>query len=292
MRGSCLSRNLNLLIRLTLSLSTLKLPAMKLYRLPSLACNPVSLAPRTFVGTNNWPGFRRFQGGSKATLPNRSLLQISYLSQRSAPESAPRQSSTYIPDVQRPSCFSTGSALDQATRCDTFGQPVIHSLFENRTGTWQYVVADPSTLSAVIIDPVLNFDPVTQVITSDTADSLLSLVKHHRYEVTRILETHIHADHLTAASYIQHSLSREQARRPPICIGKRIEQLQDMFGRRYGIPAQEYQGAFDKLLEDDEIFPIGKLDAQAVHLPGHTPDHLGYKIGGKTYISLFTSNPF
>lgn len=256
---------------------------MKLYRLPPLTYIPVSPAPRTFVGTNNWHCARRFNGVSNATSHHRSSLQVSYSTQRSASKSASHQSSFHPANVQHLSCFSTGSAFDYTARCDTH-EPLVHSVFENKTGTWQYVVADPSSLSAVIIDPVLDFDPVTQVITTDTADSLLSLVNHHHYEVTRILETHIHADHLTAASYIQHSLFRDQAKRPPICIGKRIEQLQDMFGRRYGISAHEYQGAFDQLLDDDEIFSIGKLEAQAVHLPGHTPDHLGYRVGGKTTI--------
>lgn len=254
---------------------------MKLYRSLSFLCKPVTLASRVFVRANTQPRFVR-QAGSKATFSNQSTIKIPALSCSLAPGSSCGQGSTHIPDTQRTSYFSTGSHLSQSSSSNTFGQPVIHSVFENRTGTWQYVVADPTTLSAVIIDPVLNFDPTTRIITSESADLLLSLIKHHGYKVNRILETHIHADHLTAASYIQNSLAREQAQRPQICIGKRIEQLQEMFGRRYGIPAQEYQGAFDHLFDDDEIFSIGSMNAQAVHLPGHTPDHLGYKIGGKS----------
>ncbi|OJJ37494.1 hypothetical protein ASPWEDRAFT_738670 [Aspergillus wentii DTO 134E9] len=171
----------------------------------------------------------------------------------------------------------------------TSGQPIIHSVFEKKTETWQYVVADPSTSSAVVIDPVLDFDPVTRAITSESADSLLSLVKQHRYQVDRILETHIHADHLTAASYIQNALAKQQTQRPALCIGKRIGQVQDLFGQRYSVAVHEYRGVFDHLFDDDEMFDIGDLRAQAIHLPGHTPDHLGYKIGDNVFCgdSLF-----
>lgn len=250
---------------------------MKLYRQLPLMCNSASSAARTSVRANTQPCFPLHH-----TLTNWNTFKANYLSRSLTSASACPQGSTSLSGMQRKSCFSTESPQCQRGSSDAVGQPAIHSVFESKTGTWQYVVADPSTSSAVIIDPVLNFDPTTRIITSESADLLLSLVKHHGYEVNRILETHIHADHLTAASYIQHSLAREQTWRPPICIGKRIEQLQDMFGRRYGIPAQEYKGAFDHLFDDNEIFSIGNLDAQAVHLPGHTPDHLGYKIGGKT----------
>lgn len=158
--------------------------------------------------------------------------------------------------------------------------PTIHDVFESNTGSWQYVAADPSTSTAVIIDPVLDYDPASQAISTDSADSLLSLIEEKGYKIDRILETHVHADHLTAASYIQKRL-QEQGHRPPIGIGRRIEQAQKRFGQRYEISPAEYENVFDKLFDDDETFKIGQVTAQAIHLPGHTPDHLGYKIGGK-----------
>lgn len=161
-------------------------------------------------------------------------------------------------------------------------EPIIHDVFETKTGTWQYVVADPSTSSAVIVDPVLDYDPVTQAITTSTADALLDLVKEKGYKIDWILETHAHADHLTAATYLQRRLAETQDHKPPIGIGKRIEQVQERFGSRYGVSVKEFNGVFDKLFDDDETFSIGNLKATAIHLPGHTPDHLGYKIGGKT----------
>ncbi|ETI24238.1 hypothetical protein G647_03607 [Cladophialophora carrionii CBS 160.54] len=162
-------------------------------------------------------------------------------------------------------------------------EPVVHDVFEETTGTWQYVVADPATLTAVIIDPVLDYSPTTHTVSTEAADSLLSLIMFWGYKVDMILETHAHADHLTAASYLQHRLALQQGHRPLIGIGKRIGQVQRLFGERYGIPKDEYEDVFDKLFDDDETFAIGGLEAKATHLPGHTPDHLGYKIGNNVF---------
>lgn len=160
-------------------------------------------------------------------------------------------------------------------------EPIIHDVFEHDTGTWQYVVADPSSKTAAIVDPVLDFDRTNQSINTRTADSLLALVKEKGYRVDWILETHVHADHLTAASYLQSRLAREQGYSPSIAIGKRIGQVQRFFGKRYGVPEDQYGVVFDHLMDDDEEFEIGNLSATAMHLPGHTPDHMGYRVGGK-----------
>ncbi|KAH8433073.1 MBL fold metallo-hydrolase [Aspergillus melleus] len=169
------------------------------------------------------------------------------------------------------------------------GEPTIHDVFESNTGTWQYVVADPSTLAAVIIDPVLDYDAATNSVATTSADALLALVREKGYTVEKILETHVHADHITAASYLQNRLAELQGHAPPIGIGKRIEQVQKLFSHRYGVPEQEYKGIFDKLFDDNEVFNVGRLEAIAIHLPGHTPDHLGYKIGDNVFCgdSLF-----
>ncbi|KAJ5158925.1 uncharacterized protein N7500_008576 [Penicillium coprophilum] len=195
---------------------------------------------------------------------------------------SPRSSS--IPTghpIQRQVSYSTASS--------TSTDPVIHDIFEPTTSTWQYIIADPSTSTAVILDPVLNYDPATQAVTTHAADSLLSSVKEKGYKIDKILETHAHADHLSAASYLQKRLAQEQDHKPPICIGKRIEQVQKLFAERYGVPPKEYTGVFDKLFDDDETFTIGNLKGMAIHLPGHTPDHLGYMIGENIFCgdSLF-----
>lgn len=166
-------------------------------------------------------------------------------------------------------------------------EPTVHDIFEPVTGTWQYIVADPSTQAAVIIDPVLNYEPATQTITTTAADALLALVQERGYQIERIIETHAHADHLTASAYLQHQLNQIQGSNPPIGIGKRITQVQNLFGHRYQIGKREYEQVFDHLFDDDESFTIGEMTATALHLPGHTPDHLGYKIGG-TYSATHT----
>ncbi|KAJ5329318.1 hypothetical protein N7452_009708 [Penicillium brevicompactum] len=177
--------------------------------------------------------------------------------------------------------LSTGRTSYSTTASSN--EPVIHDVFDDVSGTWQYIVADPTTSTAVIIDPVLNFDPATQAITTRSADSLLALVEARNYKIVKILETHAHADHLSAASYLQTHIMKSQDHKPPICIGKRIEAVQRLFSQRYGVPTSEYKQVFDKLFDDDESFSIGNMTAEAIHLPGHTPDHLGYMIGGKSY---------
>ncbi|GAB7358606.1 hypothetical protein MBLNU230_g3837t1 [Neophaeotheca triangularis] len=159
----------------------------------------------------------------------------------------------------------------------------IDSVHHPATGTWQYLVADPNTYDAVIIDPVLDFDVATQTITTANAENLVSTIKAKGYNIVRILETHAHADHLTASAYLQQVLGSIQGSKPPICIGKRITEVQKTFGEKYGVPASELENAFDHLLEDDETFQIGDIQAKVVHLPGHTPDHVGYMIGDNIF---------
>lgn len=161
-------------------------------------------------------------------------------------------------------------------------EPVVHPCFESQTGTWQYVVADPATNTAVIIDSVLDFDPAKNTISTTSADALLSLVQEKGFTVDRLLETHAHADHLTAAKYLQSQLETRQGTRPQVCIGKRIAQVQERFASKYGIQQEDCAGMFDKLFDDDEEFSVGQLTAKILHLPGHTPDHIGYVIGCKS----------
>ncbi|KAI1322159.1 beta-lactamase-like protein [Xylariaceae sp. FL0255] len=171
-------------------------------------------------------------------------------------------------------------------------EPFIHDVFHNESGTWQYLIVDPSSSAAAIVDPVLDFNPATRVISTKAANSLLSLIVESGYHIDRILETHVHADHLTAAFYLQRRLAEVQGFTPPIGIGKRVDQVQALFGARYGVPPEEYQCVFDKLFDDDEAFQIGTLDITAIHLPGHTPDHMGYKVGDNVFCgdSLFIAD--
>lgn len=170
-------------------------------------------------------------------------------------------------------------------------QPIVHSQFEPKTSTWQYIVACPDTKQAVIIDPVLDYDQATLSIDTATARSLLDKVNSLGYSIVRLLETHVHADHLSAAHFLQKTLVATGKPKPPICIGRRIRSVQENFARRYGIPDEELKDAFDKLWDDDEKFNIGNLTAQVLHLPGHTPDHIGYLIGDNIFSGDSIFNP-
>ncbi|KID85359.1 Beta-lactamase-like protein [Metarhizium guizhouense ARSEF 977] len=179
--------------------------------------------------------------------------------------------------------FSAAQSAENTATPDASFQPIIHDVFEEKTGTWQYVVVDPNTLTATIIDSVLDYDPLARTISTHSADKILSLIKRMGYRVDSILETHIHADHLTAARYLQTSLHKEQGYLPLITVGKRIVHIQELFRQKYGLSEEETRGVFDRFLDDDERFHIGSLEAQAIHLPGHTPDHMGFKIGDNIF---------
>ncbi|KAL8400969.1 hypothetical protein RB594_001115 [Gaeumannomyces avenae] len=174
----------------------------------------------------------------------------------------------------------------------TINEPIIHSVFEPQTSTWQYIVADPTTKAAVIIDPVLDYDPARNAISTTTADGLLAMAEEQGYTVEWLLETHAHADHLTAAAYLQHRLEAMGNKKAGICIGKRIVGVQEQFAKRYGIEGPEYMAAFDRLLEDDEVLRLGRLEVKVMYLPGHTPDHLGYLVGSNVFCgdSLFNTD--
>lgn len=116
-------------------------------------------------------------------------------------------------------------------------EPIVHDFLDKTTGSGQYVVADPTTFAAVIIDPFLDYDPASGKITTESAEAVFDLVVDNGYKIEMILETHAHADLMTGASYLQQSLSQECDQKAAICIGSRIRQVQEIFGARYNIPA-------------------------------------------------------
>lgn len=170
-------------------------------------------------------------------------------------------------------------------------EPIVHAAYEKVTGTWQYIVACPETKRAVVIDPVLDFDLEGLKISTESADELLRLINQHGYIVDRLLETHAHADHLTAAAYLQGKLQLSQGSKPPISTGHRIRQVQNTFAAKYCVPQKDLEAAFEKLFQDNESFAIGNLTAVALHLPGHTPDHSGYQIGTNVFTGDSIFNP-
>lgn len=168
---------------------------------------------------------------------------------------------------------------------------MVYTVYEPTTGTWQYIVADPVTRRAVIIDTVLDFDPAKNEISTKSADALLAKVGSEDYIVDALLETHLHADHLSAASYIRDQLRKKQIGIPSICTGAGISNMQKLFGDRYGVPEVEWRNAFDHTYADGETFTIGDLQAKVLHLPGHTPDSVGYHIGHNVFTGDSIFNP-
>lgn len=176
--------------------------------------------------------------------------------------------------------------------------PTVFSFFEPATSTWQYVVADIAASRAVIIDPVLDYDPASGAVSTKSADGLLGFVKDRGLTVTHILcatcslhppcnatepglttdlyrETHAHADHLTSSQYLKLRLGNV-----PVCIGERITQVQETFAPVYGFDEAElFENTFDIYFKDDAEFTLGSTTCRVLHLPGHTPDHVGYVFG-------------
>ncbi|PVH73404.1 putative metallo-beta-lactamase domain protein [Cadophora sp. DSE1049] len=169
--------------------------------------------------------------------------------------------------------------------------PEIYSSFEPVTATWQYIVVDPETREAAIIDSVLDFDPAASRLSTKSADALLSTVTQHGLKPEFIMETHAHADHLTAARYLQQKLVELGHPKPKISIGKRITQVQATFASKYCINKDELENAFDQLWDDNQKFKIGHLDCEVLHLPGHTPDHVGYRIEQNVFTGDSIFNP-
>ncbi|KAI0088029.1 Metallo-hydrolase/oxidoreductase [Irpex rosettiformis] len=166
--------------------------------------------------------------------------------------------------------------------------PAIFSFFEKATGTWQYIISDPQTHQAVIVDPVLDYDPASGTISTKSADDLLSFIEDKKLNVTHILETHAHADHLTSSRYLKSCLHGT----PSIGIGARITQVQKTFAPVYGYDDPSiFENSFDIYWKDDEEFKLGGYNCRVVHLPGHTPDHVGYVFGSAVFTGDSIFNP-
>jgi len=154
--------------------------------------------------------------------------------------------------------------------------PIVHPWHHADTGTWSYVVADAQTRVAAIIDPVLDFDARSARIATASAQALLDIVDKHAYDVRWLLETHAHADHLSAAHWLKGKL-----RGATLAIGAGIREVQRTFAARLdpdGAIATD-GSQFDRLFNDDDVFEIGSLQARAIPVPGHTRDSLAYLIG-------------
>ena len=144
--------------------------------------------------------------------------------------------------------------------------PNAHVFWHSPTSTWTYVVVCPTTKKCVIIDPALDYDPISQRITTETADALLAFIAEQGYTVEKILESHAHADHLTSARYLKLQLKGDVE----VGVGEKITQTQEYFAKKYEIDMEELEGSFDRLWKDGEKFAIGECECEVMHLPGHT----------------------
>jgi glyoxylase-like metal-dependent hydrolase (beta-lactamase superfamily II) len=154
--------------------------------------------------------------------------------------------------------------------------PEIRAFFDEPTNTVSYLVSDPATGAAAIIDPVLDFDQASGRIGTASADAILAAAEEAGLSVGLLLETHAHADHLSAAGYLK---ARTGA---AIGIGNRIGEVQSIFRPRFGIPAAD--GRFDLLLADGARVPLGSLSFEVLHTPGHTPACVSYRIGDALFV--------
>ena len=158
--------------------------------------------------------------------------------------------------------------------------PVVHSHFDPATWTVSYVVHSGKGSREAIIDSVLDYDPKSGRTSTHSADQLIDYIERNDLGLDWILETHAHADHLTAAPYLRGKLGGR------IAIGSQITQVQSVFKGLFNLEPQfKVDGSqFDALLADGDTFSIGPLTAQVMSLPGHTPACIGYKIGVAVFV--------
>lgn len=156
---------------------------------------------------------------------------------------------------------------------------IIHSFFDEPTHTVTYLVMDPATKQAAVIDPVFDYDHASGISSVESADKVLTKASQLGCKIEMVMETHVHADHLSGAPYIK--LKTGAA----VVIGERIREVQTIF--RPIFDAQDVSGSgaeFDRLVKDGEHFNIGRLEVEVIATPGHTPACVSYKIGNAVFV--------
>ncbi|MBP1849154.1 MBL fold metallo-hydrolase [Rhizobium halophytocola] len=183
-------------------------------------------------------------------------------------------SDTIIDDAQRHATDIINAALADPAR-----RPVVTSFFDKQTFTVSHVVRDPRSRAAAIIDSVLDYDAASGRTMNVSARALIDYVGAEGLEVQWLLETHAHADHLSAAPLLQAELGGALA------IGREIIRVQDVFGKLFnaGTEFARDGSQFDQLFQDGDRFKIGELEATVLHVPGHTPACLAYVIGDAVF---------
>jgi glyoxylase-like metal-dependent hydrolase (beta-lactamase superfamily II) len=157
--------------------------------------------------------------------------------------------------------------------------PSVQAFFDHATNTVSYIVYDPATKKAAIIDPVLDFTPRNGRIATTSADALLTAAAGQGLDIIYVLETHAHADHLSAAHHLR------EVTGAPVVIGAQITQVQTIFGALFEADDVTHDGAaFDRLVQDGDSLPLGNLSINVLHTPGHTPACVTYVIGDAAFV--------
>ncbi|CCM75300.1 MBL fold metallo-hydrolase [Rhizobium mesoamericanum] len=171
--------------------------------------------------------------------------------------------------------LSHASGIVRQALRDLSRRPEVQSFFDPATFTVSHVVRDSNSRACAIVDSVLDYDAASGRTTNASARALIDYVKSEGLEVQWLLETHAHADHLSAAPLLQAELGGQLA------IGREIVRVQEVFGKIYnaGTEFQRDGSQFDQLFKDGDRFKIGDLDATVLHVPGHTPACLAYVVG-------------
>lgn len=157
----------------------------------------------------------------------------------------------------------------------------VAAFFHPDSHTFSYVVHDPASLQAAVIDPVLDYDPDTDALGEAPLQALRAHIDAQGLQVRWLLETHAHADHVSAGRRL-----KQQWPQATLAMGEGITQVQRTFAPRYGVDVSANGAPFDHLFVDGEHFALGELDAEVIAVPGHTPDSVAYRIGD----ALFTGD--
>lgn len=176
--------------------------------------------------------------------------------------------------------LANATAQVEAARANPALRPEIAAFFDPATFTVTYVAHDPATKEAAIIDSVLDYDPNSGRTSTASADAVIDYITYHNLKVTWLLETHAHADHFSAAPYLQERLGGK------IAIGADITKVQDVFGKLFNAGTEfERDGSqFDALFSDGDTFTIGTLPVTVMHVPGHTPACIAYVVGEAAFV--------
>jgi glyoxylase-like metal-dependent hydrolase (beta-lactamase superfamily II) len=162
----------------------------------------------------------------------------------------------------------------------TLAHARVEAFFDPATWTVSYLVVDPATRRAAIVDPVLDFDPKSGRTSTTSSDRLVARVHEQGLTVDWILETHAHADHLSAAAHLKQVVGGK------VAIGRHIQQVQKVFKGLFNLGPEFLPNGsqFDHLFDDGESFQIGSLQAQALYVPGHTPADMAYLVDGAAFV--------